>query len=179
MLLAKDAIRQAVECGDIEIRPFNAEQLNPNSYDLRLSQHLATYRQDQVLDAKNAPAIERFSIPKSGILLRPGKLYLGSTEEVTYTRKYVPGIEGRSSVGRLGINIHATAGFGDIGFCGAWTLEISVVEPVRIYAGMRLCQIYWTTCTDIDFDDMYRGKYRDQVMPQPSSIFRERNEWHV
>ena len=179
MLLTKDAIQIAIDSGEIEITPYNAEQLNPNSYDLRLSSHLATYAEDQTLDAANAPAITRFHIPKEGIVLRPEKLYLGATEESTYTGKYVPGIEGRSSVGRLGIHVHATAGFGDVGFRGTWTLEISVVEPVRVYAGMRLCQIYWTTCTPIEYDDMYSGKYRDQVMPQPSSIFREREEWHT
>jgi dCTP deaminase len=68
-------------------------------------------------------------------------LYLGVTAEYTEIHKHVPFLEGKSSVGRLGIDIHATAGKGDVGFCNTWTLEISVSQPVRVYAGMPIGQL--------------------------------------
>ena len=84
--------------------------------------------------------IEFLKIPKEGLLLQPGTLYLGRTLEYTETHGMVPMLEGRSSVGRLGLFVHVTAGFGDIGFCGYWTLEMFAVQPVRIYAGVAICQ---------------------------------------
>ena len=97
------------------------------------------------LDMKKEMDTYTFKIPEEGYVLHPGVLYLARTMEHTETHKFVPMLEGRSSVGRLGISIHSTAGFGDIGFCGYWTLEISCVQPVRIYAGVEICQIYYYT----------------------------------
>ena len=70
-------------------------------------------------------------------------MYLGATLEYTETHRHVPFLEGKSSVGRLGIDIHATAGKGDVGFCNHWTLEISVARPVRVYAGMPIAQLIY------------------------------------
>ncbi len=84
-------------------------------------------------------------IPKEGLLLQPGRVYLARTVERTFTDKYVPMLEGRSSVGRLGISVHVTAGFGDIGFNGHWTLEITVEQPTVIYPDVEICQIYYHT----------------------------------
>ena len=75
--------------------------------------------------------------------MQPGTLYLGSTLEYTETFAHVPFLEGKSSMGRLGIDIHATAGKGDVGFCNTWTLEISCVQPVRVYAGMPIGQLIY------------------------------------
>lgn len=82
-------------------------------------------------------------ILEEGLLLLPHRLYLGVTEEYTETHRHVPFLEGKSSIGRLGIDIHATAGKGDIGFCNTWTLEISVRQPVRVYRGMPIGQLIY------------------------------------
>jgi dCTP deaminase len=81
-------------------------------------------------------------------------------------------IEGRSSIGRLGIRIHATAGFGDIGFSGNWTLEIDVVQPVKIYAGIEICQIFYHTTLG-GLTKTYKGKYQGSKLPLPSAIWKE------
>jgi dCTP deaminase len=98
---------------------------------------------DEVLDAKKHNKIKEIEIGEEGFVIQPGVLYLGVTTEYTETHNSVPFLEGKSSVGRLGIDIHATAGKGDVGFCNTWTLEISCVHPVRIYAGMPIGQLIY------------------------------------
>ncbi len=142
MILTDKEILEQIENGFIVIEPFKRECLGTNSYDVHLGKHLATYK-SRALDAKNHNEIEHFEIPKEGFELQPGTLYLGVTVEYTETHKHVPFLEGKSSTGRLGINIHATAGKGDVGFCNTWTLEISVIQPVRIYAGMPIGQLIY------------------------------------
>src|SRR5699024_9873745 len=100
------------------------------------------YKND-TLDAKKDNDIVHFTIPVDGFMLEPNKLYLGSTLEYTETHKHVPFLEGKSSTGRLGIDIHATAGKGDVGFCNYWTLEISCKQPVIIYEGMPIGQLIY------------------------------------
>ena len=87
----------------------------------------------------------------------PSKLYLGVTEEYTETHAHVPFLEGKSSIGRLGIDIHATAGKGDVGFCNYWTLEISVRQPVKIYAGMPIGQLIYFV-VDGEVEVLYNKK---------------------
>lgn len=175
-MLTKNGILKAIERGDIVIDPLNYRQLNPNSYDLRLAPWVLKYVPGVIETAVEMPTIEH-RIGLEGMVLEPGELYLMATKEVTYSRTYIPCIEGRSSVGRLGINIHATAGFGDVGFRGTWTLEVSVIRPVRIYAGMRICQIYFEECDEVPID-LYEGKYNGQFKPKPSKIYREFSEWN-
>jgi dCTP deaminase len=142
MILTDQQILEEIEKGNIVIEPFRRESLGTNSYDVHLGKYLATYK-DRVLDAKKHNPIEIFEIPEEGFVLQPLTLYLGVTEEYTETHAHVPFLEGKSSVGRLGIDIHATAGKGDIGFCNTWTLEISVSQPVRVYAGMPIGQLIY------------------------------------
>lgn len=142
MILSDSAIRKAIEEKRIVIEPFRLECLGSNSYDVHLGKHLAVYR-DPVLDARAHNEIEHFEIPPEGLVLETGRIYLGVTEEYTETHDTVPFLEGKSSVGRLGIDIHATAGKGDVGFSNHWTLEISVTQPVRIYAGMPIGQLIY------------------------------------
>lgn len=156
MILSDQKILECIEQGLIKIKPFNRESLGTNSYDVHLSKHLATYR-DRVLDAKKHNTIERFEIPEDGFELQPGTLYLGSTEEYTETHAHVPFLEGKSSVGRLGIDIHATAGKGDVGFCNYWTLEISCTQPVRVYAGMPIGQLIYFS-VDGEIQNLYNKK---------------------
>lgn len=142
MILTDQSILEEIDKGGIIIEPFNKEFLGTNSYDVHLGRYLATYK-DRVLDAKSHNKIEHFIIPKEGFVLQPNTLYLGVTAEYTETHHHVPFLEGKSSTGRLGINIHATAGKGDVGFCNTWTLEISCIQPVRVYAGMPIGQLIY------------------------------------
>jgi len=142
MILSDQSILEEIEKGSILIEPFNRECLGSNSYDVHLGKHLAVYK-DRELDVRTHNDIEHFIIPPDGFVLQPSNLYLGVTEEYTETHIHVPFLEGKSSVGRLGIDIHATAGKGDVGYCNTWTLEISCKHPVRIYAGMPIGQLIY------------------------------------
>ena len=142
MILTDTQILREIERGTILIEPFDRRCLGTNSYDVHLGKYLALY-QDEVLDAKKHNHIQVFEIPEEGYILQPNTLYLGVTLEYTETLAHVPFLEGKSSVGRLGIDIHATAGKGDLGFCNTWTLEISVTQKVRIYAGMPVGQLIY------------------------------------
>ncbi len=149
MILTDAKILEGIERGDIVIEPFDRKHLGTNSYDVHLGKTLAVYK-DRVLDAKKHNKVEYFEIGKEGFVLEPGTLYLGVTQEYTESHTEVPFLEGKSSIGRLGIDIHATAGKGDVGFCNSWTLEISCVQPVRVYAGMPIGQlIYFSVDGDI------------------------------
>ncbi|MFN8359918.1 MAG: dCTP deaminase [Candidatus Kapaibacterium sp.] len=142
MILTDKEILDNIERKRIVITPFKPECLGSNSYDVHLGKTLAVYN-DAVLDAKKHNQITTFEIPEDGYVLEPNTLYLGVTEEYTETHDHVPFLEGKSSIGRLGIDIHATAGKGDVGFCNFWTLEISVKLPVRVYAGMPVGQLIY------------------------------------
>ena len=175
MILSDTRIQEEIRRGRIVIRPYRPENLGSNSYDVHLGPYLAVYR-DGALDARKRNAIEEFRIPKTGFVLVPGQLYLGVTAEYTETHDFVPFLEGKSSVGRLGIDIHSTAGKGDVGFCNYWTLEMSVKLPVRIYAGMPIGQlIYFEVSGTVanPYDRKGSAKYRTVSRhPIPSRMFR-------
>lgn len=156
---------------EIIITPFDEKRINPNSYNLSLADELLVYEQDE-LDMKKPNPTKQIVIPEEGLLLEPNRLYLGRTNEFTRTDRYVPMLEGRSSTGRLGLFIHVTAGFGDIGFAGYWTLEIFCVQPVRIYPNVEICQIYYH---DIDGEyDLYSsGKYQNNSGIQASLLYKD------
>jgi len=161
-ILTKNAILNRIEKGDIVINPFNEDLLNPNSVDLTLSKHLKCYAQDR-LDSKSPNKTIDFDMDEDGMVLNPNTVYLARTNEWTETYNLVPKLDGKSSIGRLGLSIHITAGFGDIGFKGFWTLELSCVQPVRIYPNMKICQInYWTLETAYRPIENYKGKYQNQ-----------------
>jgi dCTP deaminase len=125
-----------------------------------------------VLDMKRSLNTESVVIPEDGLVLEPGKLYLGRTYEHTATDHYVPMIEGRSSIGRLGLYIHVSAGFGDVGFSGYWTLEMHCIQPVKIYPMVEICQIYYHTIEG-DFSAYRSGKYQDNKGIQPSLSYKD------
>lgn len=208
MILTGQQIKWAQEQGYLSISEFDEKRLNPNSYNLRLADEIGYYysaypatkhlnkkfgrryqekpmSEQTVLDMAQDNEFRTITINSGGLVLQPGVLYLGRTMEYTETHKFVPMLEGRSSVGRLGISIHSTAGFGDIGFCGYWTLEISCVQPVRIYPGVEICQIYYHTIgpdSDIwipnddnksimKYEDS--GKHQKNTGIQPSMMWKE------
>ncbi len=156
---------------EIVIDPFVPEQLNPNSYNMRLHDELVVY-DSPVLDMRTENPVSRITIPPEGLELEPHRLYLGRTVEYTETDGVVPMLEGRSSIGRLGLFVHITAGFGDVGFHGYWTLEIFCVQPIRIYPGVQICQIFYHTIEG-DYEKYEGGKYQNNTGIQQSLLYRE------
>ena len=177
MIFSDKKILESIAQGQILIEPFDPACLGTNSYDVHLSKYLATY-DDAVLDARKHNKITHFEIPTEGYVLEPHKLYLGATLEYTETHNAVPFLEGKSSTGRLGIDIHATAGKGDVGFCNHWTLEISVTVPVRVYAGMPIGQlIYFVVEGDIQtfYNKKQNAKYNERTeRPMESMMWRNK-----
>lgn len=172
MILSGEEIRKNLGT-NIQIDPFDPARLNPNSYNLSLHNELITY-EEVVLDMGQPNRTRRLVIPKDGLVLSPQKLYLGRTVERTETHNFVPMIEGRSSIGRLGLFVHVTAGFGDVGFCGYWTLEIFAVQPIRIYPGIQICQIIFHQIAG-NIREYSSDKYQHNHDIQPSLIHRELN----
>ena len=172
MILTDKKILEGIERGDIVIEPFNRSSLGTNSYDVHLGSTLAVYV-DRELDARKHNQIKYIEIGDEGFVLQPGVLYLGVTQEYTETHNAVPFLEGKSSIGRLGIDIHATAGKGDVGFCNTWTLEISCVQPVRVYPGMPIGQlIYFTVEGEIEnyYNKKSNAKYVERTTKPVESM---------
>lgn len=172
MILSGSEIRKNLGT-NIVIDPFDEDKLNPNSYNLTLHDEVMVY-EEVILDMRKANRVRRITIPEDGLVLQPDQLYLARTAERTETHNLVPMIEGRSSIGRLGLFVHVTAGFGDAGFCGFWTLEMFAVQPVRIYAGIQICQIFYHELTGdvVEYDS---DKYQHNHDIQPSLLFKELN----
>tara|TARA_R110000822_G_scaffold117429_2_gene249646 strand:- start:3127 stop:3660 length:534 start_codon:yes stop_codon:yes gene_type:complete len=164
MILTDHTITAEMNKGNIVIEPFNPANLGTNSIDLTLSNTLVLYT-ESVLDTKKKNLSVPVIIPPEGIILQPGIIYLASTVEYTETLRHVPVIQGKSSLGRLGLFVHVTAGFGDVGFKGHWTLELVCVQPVRIYAGMKIAQIVYNDITEmpkVSYDKKEDAKYSNQ-----------------
>ena len=159
---------------DIIIDPFNEKQVNPNSYNLKLHNELVVY-DAAVLDMKKDNTGTKMIIPEEGLLLESHKLYLGRTVEYTETHNLIPMLEGRSSVGRLGLFVHVTAGFGDVGFKGYWTLEIFCVQPIKIYPNIEICQIFYHSI-DVDYTSYEGGKYQANRDIQTSMLHKDFEE---
>ena len=156
---------------DIIIEPFNEANINPNSCNLTLHNELQVY-ENPTLDMKVPNHTRSIYIPDEGLVLTPGQLYLGRTWEYTETHNYVPMLEGRSSIGRLGLFVHVCAGFGDAGFKGFWTLEIHCIQPIRVYTGVGICQIYYHAIEG-EYSPYVSGKYQNNTGIQPSLLYRD------
>jgi dCTP deaminase len=170
MILSGKEIKRLMG-SDLIIEPFEERQVNPNSYNLRLHHELLVY-DSPVLDMKKENTFTKIVIPEEGLVLEKDKLYLGRTIEYTESHKHVPMLEGRSSIGRLGLFVHVTAGFGDVGFCGFWTLEMFCVQPIRIYAGVEICQVFYHSIEG-EYDLYKSGKYQGNKGVQPSLLFQD------
>jgi dCTP deaminase len=170
MILTGPEIRAATHDGRIRITPFTSDQINPNSYNVRLGPTLLTYT-DPILDTYRPNPTRATTIGPDGYILRPDELYLGHTLEQVGSDTFVPLLFGRSSVGRLGLFVEITAPIGDIGFHGQWTLMLSPVRPLRIYPGMKIGQIMFFVSTGAIH--AYQGKYQDAAGPQPSQYWRD------
>ena len=169
ILSGKEIARHMGEA--IFIEPFDPRRLNPNSYNLTLHNELLVY-ENRLLDMKMENPVEQLTIPEEGLVLQPDRLYLGRTQEFTRTENFVPMLEGRSSVGRLGLFIHVTAGFGDVGFAGYWTLEMFCIHPIVIYPNVEICQIYYHTIQG-EYQKYDSGKYQNNTGVQPSMLYKD------
>lgn len=176
MILSDTEILAAIARREIMIDPFDITALGGNSYDVRLAPVLRVYDTDVIDCAHETPTLD-ITIPYRGLILHPGTLYLGSTVEYTETHAHVPYLDGRSSIGRLGISIHATAGRGDCGFKNHWTMEITVAQPVRIYPGIKIGQLTYHMVSGVverrystKASTTYGTLARDPL-PQPSRLW--------
>ena len=156
---------------ELIIEDFDEKRLNPNSYNLRLHHEMLVYK-NSVLDMKKKNEAETIVIPEEGFLMQPGKLYLARTLEYTKTEKFIPMLEGRSSTGRLGLSIHVTAGFGDVGFSGYWTLEMHCLQPIVIYPNVEICQIYYHSIQG-EYEEYTKGKYQNNTGIMPSLLYKD------
>ncbi|GAB7033438.1 dCTP deaminase [Streptomyces sp. NPDC021749] len=170
MILTGPEITAATADGRLRITPFDRAQVNPNSYNVRLGPTLLTYTAP-VLDAHRPNPTHRIEIDTDGYVLKPGQLYLGHTVEEVGSDTFVPLLFGRSSVGRLGLFVEITAPIGDIGFHGQWTLMLSPIRPLRVYAGMKIGQIMFFVA--VGPITPYAGKYQASTGPQPSAYWRD------
>lgn len=158
---------------DIIIEGFKPENVNPNSYNLTLGKDLIVY-DEEVLDMKKDNKHHRIEIPEEGYVLQPGILYLARVNEYTITHNLVPIVEGRSSVGRLGLSVHPSTGFGDNGFDGYFTLELTVTHPLRIYKDVAICQIVYHTLEGESTP--YNGRYQKSKDVVPCRLHQDFNK---
>jgi dCTP deaminase len=163
MILTASAIKEAHEAGRIVIEPYEESRVGPNSVDVRLASELQVY-DCFPLDAALPNSTTGLLIPDEGMILQPGRLYLARTLERIGSDHYVTHLDGRSSVGRLGIKVHMTAGRGDLGWKGSWCLELEVVHPVRVYAGMKIAQATFYAVQG-EITQLYQGKYKGGLEP--------------
>ena len=170
MILSGKEIESRIN-DEIIIDPFDKNRINPNSYNLSLHNELIMYK-NSLLDMKKDNEVEKLKIPSNGLVLEANRLYLGRTVEYTETRNLVPMLEGRSSIGRLGLFVHVTAGFGDVGFKGFWTLEIFCIQPIKIYPNVEICQVYYHTLEG-SHENYTSGKYQNNQGIQPSLLYKD------
>lgn len=170
-MLTGHEIQSQVEAGLIKISPFDPKRVQPNSYDLTLGKEILTYKNYE-LDCKKEEPTNQFIIGPEGFMLYPGKLYLASTNEIAGSDYFIPHINGKSSLGRLGLFVHVTAGTGDTGFIAQWTLELVVVQPLRIYADMPVAQILFIKPEGKVSNYRAQGKYAKQSGPVPSKMYK-------
>ena len=180
MILSDRTIREQLAAGRIGIDPFDDSCVQPSSVDLRLDNLFRVFLNHTmpVIDVKqNLEDLTRLVEIEAGdaFILHPGEFVLGSTaERVTLPDDLVARIEGKSSLGRLGLLIHSTAGFIDAGFSGHITLELSNVAnlPITLYPGMKIGQVSFlamTTPADVPYGSSKVGsKYQGQRGPTPS-----------
>ena len=173
MMLTGSEIKKQIANGNIKISDYDENHVNPHSYNLRLHDELMVYTCDE-LDMKKDNPVKVIKIPPEGYVLQPGELYLSRTVERINTDHYAAVLDGRSSVGRLGICVHVTAGFIDIGFDGYITYEIQVIKPVRVYANVKVSQIsFYELKGDRSITYKNAGKYTNNQGTQASMLFKD------
>ncbi|HVM09481.1 MAG TPA: dCTP deaminase [Acidimicrobiales bacterium] len=181
MILSDRSLREAIDAGDLVIDPFEPSNVQPSSIDLRIDRYFRVFRNhtQRVIDVKedqeNLTELVEVVDDEDPFILHPGEFVLAATlERVGLASHLVGRVDGKSSLGRLGLLTHATAGFIDPGFEGHITLELSNVAtlPITIYAGMKVAQVslqQMTTPADRPYgSEGMRSKYQGQRGPTPS-----------
>jgi len=179
MILTHHDLQSALASGKIVVSPLIPGSVGTNSIDVHLGKYIMYYT-DTFLDPTKEPKTEMVEIPEAGLILYPNRLYLAATLEYTETLEHIPVMEGKSSVGRLGLHVHVCAGFGDLGFKGHWTLEMQAVQPIRIYKGMPIGQIaYYVPSSLLERDYQDRGSYTEiSDKPVASKLWKKAGQWH-
>lgn len=172
MILSGKEIKKRLG-NDIIINPFVESCINPNSYNMHLHNELMVYS-DNFLDSAKENKTDIITIPPTGFIMQPGQLYLARTVEYTETHNLVPTLQGRSSTGRLGIFVHISSGFGDVGFCGYWTLQLTCLIPVKIYPMMEICQIIFYPILG-EYEEYNSSKYQNNKSIQSSKMYFDYN----
>lgn len=168
MILTASEIKQQVCTGRITISPYENDLVNPNSYNYRLGEYLSVIT-DNVIDPKFSPGVETIKIPDEGYMLMPNTLYLGHTLETLGSKEYVTSLIGRSSVGRLGLYMQVTADLGQLGEAHSWTLELKVVQPLKIYPRMKIGQVsFWKPLGEVS--SLYSDRYTAHSVPRYSAF---------
>jgi dCTP deaminase len=199
-ILTGHEIRKQVAIGGITISPYDESRVQPNSIDLTLGTGVCVYASvtklgptskerhhlnsrefsealelhPGELDPRRQNDTYPFQLDESGWLLKPGILYLMHVVEELCAPNYVMTLDGKSSYGRLGIIVHFTAGHAETGFWGQYTMEVSAIHPVRIYPGMPIAQVIFTTIEGEREDYKKRGNYVGEAAmgAQPSRSWR-------
>lgn len=182
MILSDRSIREELASGRIEIDPLDESCIQPSSVDLTIDRFFRVFRNHTtgIIDVKQdmeelTELVEIADDPDAVFMLHPGEFVLGSTaERIKLPTDLVGRLEGKSSLGRLGLLIHSTAGFIDAGWDGHVTLELSNIAtlPITLYPGMKIGQISFlrmTTAADVPYGSASVGsKYQGQRGPTPS-----------
>ena len=178
MILTHHDLQKCLASGKIKVDPLIPGSVGTNSIDVHLGKWLMWY-ENHVLDPAKEPKTHLIEIPENGQLIYPNQLYLAATLEYTETLEHIPVMEGKSSVGRLGLHVHVCAGFGDLGFKGHWTLEMQAVQPIRIYRGMPIGQIaYYVPSSLLEQDYQDRGSYTEiSDKPVASKLWKKAGQW--
>lgn len=171
MILSDSSILNEMKAGNIKVEPFTYANLNPCSIDLTIARKFKMYN-EEVIDVKKSNDVWEFTMNEDGTLILPGKVYLYHCNEIIGCKGNIRGkVEGKSSLGRYGLFVHVTAGFIDPGFEGSLVLELVATEPVRIYPGMKICQIEFARVEGEiiePYDKKSGSKYHNQVGAQES-----------
>lgn len=175
MILSGLKIKEEIKNNKIFIEPFEEKLMNPNSYNYRLGNELLEI-DDELIDPKKETKYKKIKLTEQGYVLKPHKLYLGSTLEKIGSSTYVTQLIGRSSIGRLGLFLQVTAPLGHVGCNHHWTLELKSVQPLRVYPGMKIGQVtFWVI--DGKIDSTYKnGKYNNYSRPHISMFYKEDNK---
>lgn len=171
MILTNLEIVKQVKKKNINIYPFCQELLNPNSYNYRLDYEILEF--DCLLDAKKENKPKKIKLTNDGYILQPNKLYLANTFEKIGSSKYVTQLIGRSSVGRLGLFLQITAPLGHVGTNHNWTLELKVVQPLKVYPLMKIGQVTFWKIKGKKKQTYEYGEYKKYKKAQTSKFYKE------
>ncbi len=178
MILTGPKIEECLKEGSIVIDPLGDNLVGPNSVDLRLHAEMKVYEGSSLpsalkpLDTKASNRTKDVAVPNEGYVLMPNTLYIGRTIETIGSDMFVPMVEGRSSCGRLGLQVHMTAGFCDTGFKGTITLEMTVVHPLRVYPGLAIAQVFFLRPEGQI--RLYKGRYQGHTDATASRMHEQR-----